>query len=92
MLVRIFCLHECPHQSIKTHASDQHGRHHLVCTDDSALAATYSGVAPPVYLDGCHEKALEFVSMEHLQQYALQGDEAYEGGSEADTLRSRDEV
>jgi hypothetical protein len=44
--------------------------------------ALSAGVAPPVYLDGCHEKALEFVTMQQLQQHALQGADAYAGGSD----------
>ena len=35
-----------------------------------------------MYLEGCHEKALEFVTMDQLQQYALQGEENVEGGTE----------
>ena len=38
-----------------------------------------AGVAPPVYLDGCHEKALEFVSMDQLKAHALEGDDAFDG-------------
>jgi uncharacterized protein len=37
---------------------------------------------PPVYLEGCHERVLEFVTMDELKRFALQGDEAWEGGSE----------
>ena len=37
-----------------------------------------------MYLDGCHEKALKYVTMEQLQEYALSGNDAFEGGSEAE--------
>jgi hypothetical protein len=30
-----------------------------------------AGVAPPVYLEGCHERALEYVTLEQLKQFAL---------------------
>lgn len=50
-----------------------------------------AGAAPPVYLDGCHEKALKYVSMEQLQQYALTGADAFEGGSEEEAA-ARDRV
>jgi hypothetical protein len=39
-----------------------------------------AGVAPPVYLEGCHERALEYVTLEQLMQYALTGADAVEGG------------
>lgn len=34
-----------------------------------------------MYLDGCHERALEFVTMDELRRFALEGEDAYEGGS-----------
>jgi len=40
-----------------------------------------AGVAPPVYLDACHEKALKYVTIEQLEEYALKGADAFEGGS-----------
>jgi len=33
--------------------------------------AEEAGVAPPVVLEACHERALEFMSMELLEKYAL---------------------
>lgn len=39
-----------------------------------------AGLAPPVYLDGCHQNALQLVTLEDLQAHALQGAEAFEGG------------
>jgi hypothetical protein len=36
------------------------------------LEAEKAGVAPPVALEACHERALEFIELEVLQKYALQ--------------------
>ena len=33
--------------------------------------AFHAGVAPPVVLESTHERALDFVALEHLQAYAL---------------------
>ena len=35
------------------------------------LEAEAAGVAPPVVLEACHEKALSYTSLELLKQYAL---------------------
>ena len=42
--------------------------------------ALQAGVAPPIYLEGCHENLLQVVSMDVLKDYALV--DAREGGTE----------
>ena len=32
-----------------------------------------AGHGPPLFLAGCHEKALEYVTMAELEEYALEG-------------------
>ncbi|MEE4208394.1 MAG: DUF2237 domain-containing protein [Parvularcula sp.] len=34
--------------------------------------AREEGVAPPVFIDACHEKTLEMISLEHLKSHAVQ--------------------